>query len=288
VTEANLRHQTANVKKAKRKGKKKRPFPLRFRLRMLWRAPLIPELQRYAEQHSELTLHPDRYLIAWAWEMDRVDRCDDPVAKLINHAALGGRDISVEEAKAILFEANGLKPQLKSYALARWLGIPKRLALKYRLQTISGCDTPPEKQSDQRKQANKARMERERRKARRPTLAERAAAARTRAAEIAASGLSRSAFYARRKAEREGRNKTLASARLSRAQPLSLRERDSSTRTRESWPATTPKPQPRRNVRSVLHGRAVRSPKASDETRPMITVGICSTNVTVSISSMLH
>ena len=169
---------------------------------MLRRAPLIPELRRYAEQHPTLALHPDRYLIAWAWEIDRVRRCDDPLASLIDYSAVisrYGQSISVEEAKAILFEASGLEPQIKGYALAKWLGIPKRLALKYRLRTISGCDTPPEQQADQRKQADKLRKEKERRETGRRTRAEVAAAGRDRAAEIAASGLPKSTWYYRRK-----------------------------------------------------------------------------------------
>ena len=188
---------------------------------MLRRAPLFPELQRYAKQHPEPALHPDRYLIAWAWEIDRVDRCDDPLASLIDYSAVIRQTISVEKAKVILLEASSLTPQRKSYALAKWLGIPKYLALKYRLRTISGCDTGgPEKEAEQRKRDDKARKEKQRRDAGRRLRSDVAAAAKERRAEIAASGMPAATWYAKRRAPaRQSREQWLAAHALSRTKP---------------------------------------------------------------------
>ena len=130
MTAVKIRRQSADVK-ARRK--RKRPFPLRYRLGMLKRAPLIRELEEWAEQHGG-PLHPHRYLIAWAWHVDE-DRCD-PLTSLIDYSAVisrYGKAISVDEAKAVLAESRIITPQLKSHALAKWLGIPKHLRSKYRL-----------------------------------------------------------------------------------------------------------------------------------------------------------
>jgi len=217
---------TESPPKPKRKRKKKKqPFPGWLRKLTLFQpAPLIRELERYAEQHPELGLHPDRYLIAWVWNIDRDERCRDPLASLIGYSAVTsryGQVISIDKAKAILEEARSLEPQLKSHTLAKWLGIPKYLALKYSLRTISGCDTGgPEKEAEQRKQADKARKEKERRQAGRPTRAEIAAAGRARAAEIAASGRSAATWYAKRRAPaRQSREQWLAAHALSRTKP---------------------------------------------------------------------
>jgi hypothetical protein len=136
--------------------------------------------------------------------------------------AIAAKEIMIGRTPNQIYNAGESEPQIKGYALAKWLGIPKRLALKYRLRTISGCDTPPEQQADQRKQADKLRKEKERRETGRRTRAEVAAAGRDRAAEIAASGFPKSTWYYRRKkaAERVG---------LACPQPFCLRQKDSTT-----------------------------------------------------------
>jgi hypothetical protein len=217
--------------------KKKRRFPLRLRLSLLRRAPLIPELERYAEQHPEL--HPDRYLIALVWHKE--GHCDDLFAALTEYCGKMRCSISTERAEAILVEAENLEPQVGSYTLAAWLGIPKALRIKYNLRTIAGCDTTPEQDAAERKLADALRKREKRDK---PPRAFRIAAAKARRAEIAASGVTKSQWYRREKAKREA-------MRLSCPRPFLLNAADTRVASgteraarRPAEPQPTP-PQPR-------------------------------------------
>jgi hypothetical protein len=193
-----------NVQRSKtfpqKRKRKKRPFPVGLRLRLLRRAPLIRELRLYAEQQHGL--HPDRYLIAFAWHL--ADDCLNPVASLIDYAAVIGRRLDADEAMAILAEADSLEPQRGSYTLAKWLGIPNAIRRKYRLPTILGCDTTPEEAATQRKLANKARMAKQRRASgalpRAQYLAAMAERRAERDREVAASGRSQATWYRRQMA----------------------------------------------------------------------------------------
>jgi hypothetical protein len=139
MSKGNLQTTWTNVQRSKtsphKRRRKRRQFPVGLRRRMLRRAPLIRELQLYGRQQG---LHPDRFLIAWAWSL--ADDDPSPVASLVDYAAVIGRSLADDEAMAVLAEAESLEPQRGGYALAVWLGIPSAIARRYRLKTISGCD----------------------------------------------------------------------------------------------------------------------------------------------------
>jgi hypothetical protein len=157
---------------------------------MLMRAPLIPELRRVTD---------NRFLVAWVWNL--ADDCPNPLASLIDYAACIGHTntLSVEEAEAVIAEADSMERQRESLALSKWLGIPKALCVKYGLKTICGCDTTP---TDRRRETDRARKARKRFKAG-ILPGERAAKAKTRRVEIAASGISKSQWYRREKAKND-------------------------------------------------------------------------------------
>jgi hypothetical protein len=197
-------------------------------------------LERYAEQYPEL--HPDRYLIALVWH--KAGHCDDLFAALIEYCGKMRWPISNERAEAIIAEAESLEPQVGSYTLAAWLGIPKDLRIKYRLRTIAGCDTSPERDASERNQANKARMAKKRRDAGKLPHAFRVAAAAARRTEIAASGVSKSQWYRREKAKREA-------MRLSRARPFLV----NAEQPRVACEVSAAKPQPTSPRRAMRQRR---------------------------------
>jgi hypothetical protein len=214
------------------KRKKKRPFSPRFRLRMLKLAPLIPELRCVTD---------NRFLIAWVWNL--ADNCSNPLESLIDYAACIGRTLSTEEAETVVAEADSMERQRESLALSKWLGITKALCVKYRLKTICGCDTTP---AERKRGAARVRQARRRFEAGILPGA-RAAKAKTRRAEIAASGISKSQWYRREKAKNEA-------MRLSRHGPSSLLLQQGGSR-RDARVASAPE-------------RAVRRPAKPQPTSP--------------------
>jgi hypothetical protein len=223
---------------------------------MLKQAPLIPELRRVTD---------NRFLIAWVWNL--ADDCPNPLESLIDYAACIGRTLSTEDAEIVIAEADSMERQRESLALSKWLGITKALCVKYQrqLKTICGCDTTP---TDRRRESDKARKARKRFKAG-ILPGERAARAKTRRVEIAASGVSKSQWYRREKAK----NDTM---RLSVPLPSSFllkqrgNRRELRVASQASLPATTRNVRNGHSKRRPRSGSWQQSAESSDERSPSL------------------
>jgi hypothetical protein len=176
--------------------------------------------RREIERHARFVNAADsddlyKWLVAWTWfnpqTTNIVDALmsgstqisRDPAGALMVSAAyaMGKRDLTEAEAQAILEEAGATKPQMTADELGRWLGVTYAQREELRLTRIGCCDVGP-KARQVLAQRRKRILQRERRRKQgaiaRDVWLETAL---TRTKPWEALGISRAAWYRKRKTE---------------------------------------------------------------------------------------